>query len=116
MSAVQSTVDALNVQTQGMDQYQKVKTIHDYICKQVTYVNDGSKLVHTAAPAFIGDKGFVCEGYAKSMKILCDAMGIDCALCVWPCEIYVCRKWCGSYVELYPDGGFTLVHGGCHMG
>ena len=79
MSAVQSTVDALNVQTQGMDQYQKVKTIHDYICKQVTYVNDGSKLVHTAAPAFIGDKGFVCEGYAKSMKILCDAMGIDCA-------------------------------------
>lgn len=81
MSAVQSTVDTLNVQTQGMDQYQKVKTIHDYICKQVTYVNDGSKLVHTAAPAFIGDKGFVCEGYAKSMKILCDAMGIDC-VCV----------------------------------
>ena len=79
MNAVQSTVAELNAQTQGMDQYQKVKTIHDYICKQVTYVNDGSKLVHTAAPAFIGDKGYVCEGYAKSMKILCDAMGIDCA-------------------------------------
>ena len=79
MNAVQSTVAELNAQTQGMDQYQKVKAIHDYICKQVTYVNDGSKLVHTAAPAFIGDKGFVCEGYAKSMKILCDAMGIDCA-------------------------------------
>lgn len=79
MNAVQSTVAELNAQTQGMDQYQKVKTIHDYICKQVTYVNDGSKLVHTAAPAFIGDKGYVCEGYAKSMKILCDVMGIDCA-------------------------------------
>ena len=79
MNAVQSTVAELNAQTQGMDQYQKVKAIHDYICKQVTYVNDGSKLVHTAAPAFIGDKGYVCEGYAKSMKILCDAMGIDCA-------------------------------------
>lgn len=79
MSAVQSTVVELNGQTQGMDQYQKVKTIHDYICKQVTYVNDGSKLVHTAAPAFIGKKEFVCEGYAKTMKILCDAMGIDCA-------------------------------------
>ena len=81
MNAVQSTVAELNAQTQGMDQYQKVKAIHDYICKQVTYVNDGSKLVHTAAPAFIGDKGYVCEGYAKSMKILCDAMGIDC-VCV----------------------------------
>ncbi|MEI3413058.1 MAG: transglutaminase-like domain-containing protein [Blautia sp.] len=99
----------------GMDQYQKVKTIHDYICKQVTYVNDGSKPVHTAAPAFIWDKGVVCEGYAKSMKIFCDAMGIDCACVCGLAKLHVCRKWCGSYVELYPDGGFMLVHGGCHM-
>lgn len=80
MNAVQEVVALLKSETSGMNQYEKVRAIHDYICKKVTYKNDGTLLVHTAAPAFIGDsQAFVCEGYAKSMKILCDYLGINCA-------------------------------------
>ena len=80
MNAVQDAVALLKNETSGMSQYEKVRAIHDYICKKVTYKNDGTLLVHTAAPVFIGDsQAFVCEGYAKSMKILCHYLGINCA-------------------------------------
>ena len=80
MNAVQDAVALLKNETSGMSQYEKVRAVHDYICKKVTYKNDGTLLVHTAAPAFIGDsQAFVCEGYAKSMKILCHYLGINCA-------------------------------------
>ena len=80
MNAVRESVVFLKDKTSGMSQYEKVRAIHDYICKKVTYKNDGTLLVHTAAPAFIGDsQAFVCEGYAKSMKILCHYLGINCA-------------------------------------
>ena len=80
MTAVQKTVSYLEGEIQGKSEYEKVKIIHDYICKKVTYTNDGTLWVHTAASLFLDpDPGFVCEGYAKSMKILCYYLGINCA-------------------------------------
>lgn len=80
MTAVQKTVSYLEGEIQGKSEYEKVKIIHDYICKKVTYTNDGTLWVHTAASLFLdSDPGFVCEGYAKSMKILCYYLGINCA-------------------------------------
>ena len=80
MPAVQKTVSYLEGEIQGKSEYEKVKIIHDYICKKVTYTNDGTLWVHTAASLFLdSDPGFVCEGYAKSMKILCYYLGINCA-------------------------------------
>lgn len=80
MGGVQSAVAELNEQTLGMDMEQKIKRIHDYICQRVTYRNDNTLWVHSAASLFLdADPAFVCEGYAKSMKIFCYYMGINCA-------------------------------------
>lgn len=80
MNGVQSAVAELNEQTVGMDMEQKIKRIHDYICQRVTYRNDNTLWVHSAASLFLdADPTFVCEGYAKSMKIFCYYMGINCA-------------------------------------
>ena len=80
MDGVQSAVAELNEQTVGMDMEQKTKRIHDYICQRVTYRNDNTLWVHSAASLFLdADPAFVCEGYAKSMKIFCYYMGINCA-------------------------------------
>ena len=67
--------------------YETVKAIHDYILQNASY--DYSALsgsaytygyAYTAAPLFTGKGTFVCEGYSKAMKILCDKFGINCAL------------------------------------
>ena len=80
MDGVQSATAELNEQTLGMDMEQKIKRIHDYICQRVTYRNDNTLWVHSAASLFLdADPAFVCEGYAKSMKIFCYYMGINCA-------------------------------------
>ena len=80
MNGVQSAVAELNEQTLGMDMEQKIKRIHDYICQRVTYRNDNTLWVHSAVSLFLdADPAFVCEGYAKSMKIFCYYMGINCA-------------------------------------
>ena len=80
MDGVQSAVAELNEQTVGMDMEQKIKRIHDYICQRVTYRNNNTLWVHSAASLFLdADPAFVCEGYAKSMKIFCYYMGINCA-------------------------------------
>ena len=80
MDGVQSAVAELKEQTLGMDMEQKIKRIHDYICQRVTYRNDNTLWVHSAASLFLdADPAFVCEGYAKSMKIFCYYMGINCA-------------------------------------
>ena len=80
MDGVQNAVAELNEQTLGMDMEQKIKRIHDYICQRVTYRNDNTLWVHSAASLFLdADPAFVCEGYAKSMKIFCYYMGINCA-------------------------------------
>ena len=80
MASVQKTVQELNARTTGMNRQQKVKAVHDYICQKVSYRNNSTMWVHTAASLFLDeDPAFVCEGYAKSMKILCDYMGLNCA-------------------------------------
>ena len=83
MASVNATVDRLRAEIGTATTYEKIKRIHDYVCELATYkgADDPSNLVvHTAKPAFLGtDHGFVCEGYAKTIKILCDYLGVNCA-------------------------------------
>ena len=65
--------------TNGKSLYEKVKAIHDYVCKKAVYDAQNNLRVHSAGPMFIGDGHVVCEGYAKAMLILCRKLGIDCA-------------------------------------
>ena len=69
----------------GETRYDTLKNIHDYICNNANYDYAAAGLsyateAHTAAPLFNGKGEFVCEGYSKSLKILCDKFGIPCAL------------------------------------
>lgn len=57
--------------------------IHDYTCGALWYDEDpANDVIHSAAIGFIGSLGggAVCEGYAKTVKVLCDHFDIPCKL------------------------------------
>ena len=60
---------------------EKILYIHDFICKNVRY----DKLKKQYSHEIIGPLGQgvgVCEGIAKSVKVLCDAVGVWCAVAI----------------------------------
>lgn len=95
----------------GAETHDVAKSIHDYICNHAYYNLTGDITVHTPVPFFIGDKGMVCEGYAKTFKLLCDRFGIDCA-CVSGTAKSTAAGSAGehmwNYVKMY-DGAWYLV-------
>ncbi len=65
----------------AMPDVEKEQYIHDFICSSVTY----DKLKKPYSHEIIGPLGQgvgVCEGIAKSVKILCDALGVWCMIAV----------------------------------
>ena len=58
--------------------YEKVKTIHEYLCNNIEYTYGDN--AHTVVGALLEGKS-VCEGYAESFKLACDYYGIEC-VCV----------------------------------
>ena len=87
-SGVNEAVAAVNEKlTASSSRYDIVKAIHDYICGNASYdgpaLTTGDPKAHTVAPFFIDKKKtetFVCEGYAKTFKILCGKYDIPCVL------------------------------------
>ena len=78
-SNVQSAIASIQSELGTVyDRYDAVKAIHDYVCNNMYYNISGNQTVYSSAGAFIGDGGLVCEGYAKTFKVLCDKMGIPC--------------------------------------
>lgn len=80
--AMEARVKKLARQAEKMSEMEKELYIHDFICQNVRY----DKLKKAYSHEIIGPLGQgvgVCEGIAKSVKILCDALGIWCiiALC-----------------------------------
>ncbi len=84
-SAIGSIVSELPTDA---DRYDAVKEIHDYICENASYDYTAAEIggidysyAHTAAPLFVREnKTFVCEGYAKAFKVLCDRFNIPTVL------------------------------------
>ncbi len=62
----------------GNTMYEKLVSIHDYICKMNTYVM-GAPRCYSAYGALV-DRRSVCEGYAEAFKLLCDKAKIQCVL------------------------------------
>lgn len=67
-----ASLKALDLQNKS--DYQKVKAIHDYIIKQVTY--DDSLTKYTAYDALV-NKSAVCEGYAAAAYRMFTDAGLD---------------------------------------
>ena len=79
--ALASRVDKLARPAMNMTASEKERYIHDFICQNVRY----DKLKKPYSHEIIGPLGQgvgVCEGIAKSVKILCDALGLWCIIAV----------------------------------
>ncbi len=65
----------------GSTMYDKLMSIHDFICTINTYVkeSEGGLYCYSAYGSLV-DKRSVCEGYAEAFKLLCDKAEIDCVL------------------------------------
>lgn len=75
--AMEARVTKLARQAEKLNEKEKELFIHDFICRNVRY----DKLKKPYSHEIIGPLGQgvgVCEGIAKSVKILCDALGIWC--------------------------------------
>ena len=78
-AAVERIVTALNLNGLSTD-YDKIKAIRDYLVEYVEY-DESASYAHTVYGALIQGK-CVCEGYAKAVKVLCDAVGISSSITV----------------------------------
>ena len=79
--AMKSRVEKLARPAAGMNEIEKLHYIHDFICENVRY----DKLKKQYSHEIIGPLGQgvgVCEGIAKSVKILCDALDIWCIVAI----------------------------------
>lgn len=79
--AMRARVEKLARQAASLSPWDKELFIHDFICTGVRY----DKLKKPYSHEIIGPLGQgvgVCEGIAKTVKILCDALGIRCMIAI----------------------------------
>lgn len=77
--AMEARVKKLARQAEKLSEKEKELFIHDFICQNVRY----DKLKKAYSHEIIGPLGQgvgVCEGIAKAVKVLCDALGIWCII------------------------------------
>lgn len=67
---------ARNLSPEGKEQY-----IHDFICTNVTYDKLKKQYSHEIIGPLQQGVG-VCEGIAKTVKILCDRLGLECIIAI----------------------------------
>ena len=92
--AMSSRVEKLARAAKDLSEWEKEKYIHDFICDNVTY----DKLKKAYSHEIIGPLGQgvgVCEGIAKAVKVLLDALGVWCVIAI-----------CGNN----PDKGIKYRH------
>ena len=73
--AMEARVDKLVRTAMKFSEWDKEKYVHDFICENIRY----DKLKKPYSHEIIGPLGHgvgVCEGIAKSVKVLCDALGV----------------------------------------
>lgn len=117
--AMDARVKKLVRHAEKMTEREKQIFIHDFICQNVHY----DKLKKPYSHEIIGPLGHgvgVCEGIAKSVKILCDALGIWCIIAISEAnpekKIKYRHAWNivrigGNYYHLDTTFDNTLSHG-----
>ena len=74
-------VEKLIRPAQKLPEWEKEKYVHDFICENIRY----DKLKKSYSHEIIGPLGQgvgVCEGIAKAVKILLDALGVWCVIAI----------------------------------
>ena len=79
--AMKARVEKLSKPAANDSEWEKEKYVHDFICENVRY----DKLKKSYSHEIIGPLGQgvgVCEGIAKAVKVLCDALGVWCIIAI----------------------------------
>ena len=79
--ALAARVEKLVRPAAKLSELEKEQYVHDFICENVHY----DKLKKPYSHEIIGPLGHgvgVCEGIAKSVKVLCDALGVWCMIAI----------------------------------
>lgn len=63
----------------GSDKVENLKIVHDYLIDSIEYDVEAGKNVYNVYGALV-DKKAVCEGYARTYKLLLDEIGIPCII------------------------------------
>ena len=105
-NGIQSAVNQIGSLRKSESRYDTIKAIHDYVCNHVSYYYDFDfkDPSHGIAPLFgggyIGNR-FICEGYALSVKLLCDKFDI-------PATVVIGDSHAFNYVQM-DDGRYYVV-------
>ena len=79
--AMTARVEKLVRPAQKLSEWEKEKYVHDFICENIRY----DKLKKAYSHEIIGPLGQgvgVCEGIAKAVKVLLDALGVWCVIAI----------------------------------
>ena len=79
--ALKSRVEKLIRPVKDKSEWEKEKYVHDFICENIRY----DKLKKSYSHEIIGPLGQgvgVCEGIAKAVKVLLDALGVWCVIAI----------------------------------
>ena len=79
--AMTARVEKLARAAKDLSEWEKEKYIHDFICENIRY----DKLKKSYSHEIIGPLGQgvgVCEGIAKAVKVLLDALGVWCVIAI----------------------------------
>mgnify|MGYP000992816130 CR=1 FL=1 len=79
--ALGARVDKLVRTAMKFSEWDKEKYVHDFICENIRYDKLKKPYSHEIIGP-LGHGGGVCEGIAKSVKVLCDALGVWCIIAI----------------------------------
>ncbi len=65
-----------NAEFNTTTRYDFVKSVHDYLCKRASYINNYASCHDAYGTLVMGEA--VCQGYAETFKIFCDRYKIPC--------------------------------------
>ena len=105
--AMEARVEKLTRPMMKATDAEKELFVHDFICRNVHY----DKLKMSYSHEIIGPLGQgvgVCEGIAKSVKILCDALGIWCIIAVCNNNPEKNIKYTAMPIRNRPKNAFSL--------
>lgn len=72
-------IEAANkIKVNGISRHEKLKSIHDYLAKNIVYDNTSAEPNIFDSYGALVNGVCVCEGYAEAFKLLCDREGIPC--------------------------------------
>lgn len=73
-------IEKVKVETNNLDEYNKVKYVYDYIGRNNNYGDTKNSIAQSAYSAFDGQLSPVCAGYAKASQILFNNININSLL------------------------------------